>query len=105
MVLELKTAASKSGAKLKLKITPAYRAFHLKAGQPVVRRALEAAKQIGIKAELKATGGGSDANIFNALGIPTIILGVGAQNVHTTRESIKIANLEKGLRYLLAVIT
>ena len=30
-----------------------------------------------------ATGGGSDANIFNAKGLPTVVLGVGFEAIHS----------------------
>jgi tripeptide aminopeptidase len=53
---------------------------------------------------LKRTGGGSDANIFNAAGIPTVIMGVGADRVHTTSERIAIEDMVKGAGIVLDLI-
>jgi tripeptide aminopeptidase len=49
-------------------------------------------------------GGGSDANIFNELGIPSVILGVGNHNVHTSKECVAIADLVKGTELILGII-
>ena len=45
--------------------------FRLDPDAEPVRRAVRAAKSLGLAPRLKSTGGGSDANIFNAKGIPT----------------------------------
>jgi tripeptide aminopeptidase len=57
-----------------------------------------------IKPVMKLTGGGSDANIFNEMGLDTLIVGVGAQKVHTTNERIAVEDLFLGARYLLEII-
>ncbi len=54
----------------------------------VVEFAVEAVKQIGREPLLKQSGGGSDANIIAGHGVPTVNLGVGYENIHTTAESI-----------------
>ena len=46
----------------------------------------------------------SDANYFNARGLPTVNLGIGMCNAHTCKESIKIKDLVKGAHYLTAII-
>jgi tripeptide aminopeptidase len=38
-------------------------------------------------------GGGSDANVFNAAGLPALTLGVGFENAHSPRECMSIERL------------
>lgn len=50
------------------------------------------------------TGGGSDANVLAALGIPTIALACGMTGVHGTNEQIAIADLQALARICEAVV-
>ena len=49
-------------------------------------RIAEAARLPGLEARLVGGGGGSDANVFNARGLPALTLGVGFERVHSPRE-------------------
>ena len=49
-------------------------------------------------------GGGSDGNIINQLGIPTVILGVGYENIHTTEERMPINALNLLTKQLLKIV-
>ncbi len=91
----------KHKAKAEIKITKVYRAFEIKKNHKVLRRAVKTVRRAGIRPVVKRTGGGSDANIFNAAGIPTIIVGVGADHVHTTSERIAIRDLVRGTSVIL----
>ncbi len=83
----LRKACVKYGAKLHFHVTPAYRAFEIPGGHKSLIIAKRAAKDIGLKIKVKATGGGSDANIFASMALPCLILGVGAdQCPHEKRE-------------------
>ena len=50
------------------------------------------------------TGGGSDANIFNSRGIPTVNLTTGMEKVHTTQEYIRIEDLFRLARLVVEII-
>ncbi|MFA6548557.1 MAG: M20/M25/M40 family metallo-hydrolase, partial [Candidatus Margulisiibacteriota bacterium] len=63
-----------------------------------------AVKSAGVKPVVKKTGGGSDANVFNASGIQTIIMGVGADQVHTLGERIAITDLIKGTQIIINLL-
>ncbi|MFH1347416.1 MAG: M20/M25/M40 family metallo-hydrolase, partial [Candidatus Margulisiibacteriota bacterium] len=95
---------AKRGAKLKFEVGEMYKSFEIKKSAAVIRIAVSAVKASGIKPVLKQTGGGSDANIFNAAGIPTVIMGTGMQHVHTTAERLSIKNLTKGAEVVLNLI-
>jgi len=59
----------------------------------MVRLLKGAAKALGQELNPKVGGGGSDANIFNAHGIETLILGSGMHQVHTTSERLNLNEL------------
>ncbi len=70
----------------------------------VIQFALKAARNLGRKMALNATGGGSDANIFFEKGIMTCVLGTGMQDMHTVRESIRLDDMVKTTRLLMEII-
>jgi tripeptide aminopeptidase len=95
---------TKFKARLKLQVRRVYRSFEVKKSAKVLHLAVAALKRAGIKPAIKQTGGGSDANIFNAAGVPTVIMGVGADHVHTTSERIRVNDLAKGTRIILDLV-
>jgi tripeptide aminopeptidase len=101
---EFKKACSKFGAKFAFQVTPSYRAFEIPAKHRAILLAKRAASDLGIKPNIIATGGGSDANIFSSFGLPCLIIGVGANNVHTKKENIAIDEMEKGAQLLINII-
>jgi tripeptide aminopeptidase len=100
----LHKACVKYGAKLHFRVTPAYRAFEIPAGHKSMSLARQAAKNIGLRIKVKATGGGSDANIFASMGLPCLILGVGADNVHTKKENISVDEMRTGAELVWNII-
>ncbi len=105
IVNELETAAAQSRAQADVKITRTYTAFKLRRADAVVKRVADAAKMVDLEPDFVSAGGGSDANIFNAHGIRTIIVSPGAMNVHTTEENIALADMVKCTELLVAVLT
>lgn len=81
-----------------------YDSIKITEDQPVVKLALEALAGLGIPAFTTIGGGGSDANIINAAGVPTIILGTGMNKVHTVQEDILVSELERGADFIEAII-
>ena len=59
----------------------------------VIEFAAKAMERAGIKPRLESTGGGSDANIFNAAGLQAANLAVGMQKAHTTEEYLDSRDL------------
>jgi len=91
-------------ARLKLKISRVYGAFEVKPSSQVVQLALAAVRKTGLRPELIRTGGGSDANIFNSAGVPTLIMGVGMHRVHTHKEYALIREMVKGAEAVLNMV-
>ncbi len=70
----------------------------------VVKTALTAAHTLGKEMAIKATGGGSDANIFFEKGILMGVLGTGMRDMHTLRESIVLNDMVQTAELLLNII-
>jgi len=94
----------KAKAQLKMKADNVYNSFSLKKEDKVYKIAENAFRRMKIKPILKPTGGGSDANIFNEMGIPSIIMGMGADRIHTKQERISEKDLLSAARILLEII-
>ncbi|MBU9724080.1 MULTISPECIES: M20/M25/M40 family metallo-hydrolase [Bacillaceae] len=97
-------AAMEMGGKVDVQIDVVYPGFKHKDGEPVVDRVKSAIESIGRKPELKTSGGGSDANIIAGLGIPSINLGIGYEDIHTTNEKMPIEELVKTTELVLELI-
>jgi len=81
-----------------------YEAFFIDRNAPVVTLAEKALQNLHLPADIKVGGGGSDANIFNANGLPMIIVGTGMNNVHTTEEDILVDELYRGTAFIEELI-
>jgi tripeptide aminopeptidase len=91
-------------AKAEVKIYREYYCYHLSSGDQVVKISMKAAKDMGLQPELCPSGGGSDANVFNKKGFPSVVLAVGMERVHTVDEYILVNNLKKTAEYVLSII-
>jgi len=97
----LVNSCKQSRAKVKIETKEVYQFFEIKKSSKILKLAMAAVKKTGLKPKLKVTGGGSDANIFNAAGLPTIIMGSGMHDVHTTAETANINEMVKGAEAIL----
>lgn len=89
------SAAEEFGGRGEVESDVIYPAYQYQDGDEVVELAKEAIQAIGATPRTFHSGGGSDANIFNGLGIPTVNLAVGYEHIHTTKEQIKADDLVK----------
>ncbi|RKJ28252.1 M20/M25/M40 family metallo-hydrolase, partial [Butyricicoccus sp. 1XD8-22] len=78
--------------------------FNVSEEDKVVQVAMQAVKNIGRNPNLGLSGGGSDANIISSFGIPTVVLSVGYEDIHTTNERMPIEELEKLADLLVEVV-
>lgn len=91
-------------ARAEVKINREYHCYNLPPDDLVVKIARKAAKDIGLQPLLRPSGGGSDANVFNKKGIPSVVLAVGMEKVHTIEEYILIKELKNATEYILSII-
>ena len=104
MTEALKAAAGRHGATVEIDVEHSYSTFQLSEEDDIVRRAVAAAQSLGLTPALVPSGGGSDANIFNAGGIATINISAGMDKVHTTEERLAVDDLVKSAEFLLAIL-
>ncbi|WP_210493429.1 M20/M25/M40 family metallo-hydrolase [Patulibacter sp. SYSU D01012] len=71
---------------------------------PAVRTARAALERIGATPRPFADHGGSDANVLNARGLPTVNLAGGNERAHEPGERIAAADLEATLELVLALL-
>lgn len=93
-----------AGAQVKIDVEEVYTSFHLDHEAEPVRLATEAARNLGLETVIEQSGGGSDANVLNRCGIPTVNLSTGMQKVHSTKELILIEDLHNTARHVLEII-
>jgi tripeptide aminopeptidase len=82
-----------------------YEAFRLSDREPCVAAAQQAARQAGLDPFLAVSNGGLDANWMTAHGIPTVTLGCGQKDVHTTAEALDVTAFESACRIALCLAT
>jgi tripeptide aminopeptidase len=95
MVDAMQAAAAQTGVDVDIALVHEYRAFALTGRSPVVRLSKAALIDLGLEPQLQASGGGSDANILNARGLPTVNLTAGMTQVHSPDEHVSLDDLER----------
>lgn len=81
------------GAQCDIRVNFEYPEYRLEPEQHVVGFVAEAINRAGLDVRLETSGGGSDANIFNAAGLQVANLAVGMRNAHTTEEYLESKDL------------
>lgn len=97
-------AAAEMGAGVEIEVQRSYQAYRLCEEDEVIRVAVAAARRVGIEPEMHETGGGSDASIFNAKGLPATVIGVGYDKAHSTDEYITISEFVKSAEIAVALV-
>lgn len=92
------------GASCDVRVTFEYPEYRLDPEDDIVRFAAAAVARAGLEVRPVTSGGGSDANIFNAAGLAAANLGVGMQNAHTTHESLEAKDLIGMVRIIWEMI-
>jgi tripeptide aminopeptidase len=69
-----------------------------------VRIAAEAWRRVsGREPTLRPTGGGSDANVFNAGGVPTVVLSCGYMDAHSVHEHVTLSDMVAGAEWAVEI--
>jgi tripeptide aminopeptidase len=82
-----------------------YESFKLRDDEPCVVAAQAAVRAAGAQPVLAISNGGVDANWMTARGIPTVTLGCGQRNPHTTKEKLDLAEFYQACRIALHLAT
>ncbi|HTU01486.1 MAG TPA: M20/M25/M40 family metallo-hydrolase [Candidatus Sulfotelmatobacter sp.] len=100
----MSAGARHRGAAVEAAIKREYPAYRFTEDDPIVREVTAGIRRAGLPPSLGASGGGSDANTFNEKGIQCVNLGIGMQDVHTTKECIRVDDLAATCRIALGLI-
>jgi tripeptide aminopeptidase len=95
--------ARAAGASAEVVLKREYAGYSLAEDSALVRRAERAWVSLGGQPTRVRSGGGSDANEFNARGLPACVLGIGAQECHSVNEHIAVDELVNLTRWILAI--
>lgn len=101
----LERAAKPYAAKVDVRTERAYNQYKFGKRDRLVKRVQNAIKNIGCTPQLAVTGGGSDANIYNAKRLKCVVTSVGYEHNHTSGEYIAITELLKAAELVVALAT
>jgi tripeptide aminopeptidase len=97
-------AANLAECELESRIEPEYDGYRFSRSDPAVRLVARALEACGREPVYIESGGGADANVWNARGLECVNLCNGMAEIHTASEHIAAADLDAMLDVTLALI-
>jgi tripeptide aminopeptidase len=97
-------AANLAECELESRIEPEYEGYRFSRSDPAVRLAARALQACGREPVYIESGGGADANVWNARGLQCVNLCNGMAEIHTASEHIAASDLDEMLDITLALI-
>lgn len=94
LVESFRRAADECGCGLEVDESRSFEHFKLDEDAAPVRFLAKALEEAGFEPFTKSSGGGSDANVLNATGIPCAVMNIGLAQAHTKEEYILKDDLE-----------
>jgi tripeptide aminopeptidase len=85
-------------------VSETYQGYRFRESDPIVQLARSALECCGHTFRPALTGGGADANVFNAKGLPCLNLANGMTDIHTADERIAVADLDRMVEVTLALV-
>lgn len=98
------SGAARGKPRIEVRVEEDFPAMALARDSQVIRRIEQAATGIGLQLSFEKAGGGSDANIFNGLGLATAIVATGMTNVHSTNEQVELEDMVSLTKLILALL-
>ena len=80
-------------ARVEARIDRDYDALSVADAAPIVRLVARASERLGAPFRTRATGGGSDANVFAGRGVEVANLACGMREIHTVREWVDVKDM------------
>jgi tripeptide aminopeptidase len=97
-------AASLSECELESEVRPSFPGYRFRESDEPVQLAATALRSSGFEPSYALSGGGADANVFNARGLSCVNLANGMMEIHTPNEHIAVADLEAMVEVTLALV-
>ncbi|MDV6379214.1 M20/M25/M40 family metallo-hydrolase [Sporosarcina sp. GW1-11] len=105
MTEKFSTTSQSLGGRAETTTQLMYPGFNLSDDEEVVQVAMQAIRNVGREPQTMTSGGGSDGNVFNGMGVPTVTLSVGYEEIHTKNERMPIEELNKLTELLLEIVS
>lgn len=96
------SAAADAGASVHFESEKRYDGFRFGAQDRVRKWVERAIHNAGFQPTPVESGGGSDANVYTSLGVPTINIGIGYEDIHSTSEHVRLEDIESAAQIVLA---
>lgn len=93
------------GGKVDLTLREEFGAYSLNKAHPMVQEVAAALSTIGQTPNFIASGGATDANVFAEHGIEVVVVGLGGEDFHTVRESIRVDRLVEVAEFCEALLS
>ncbi len=97
-------AASLAECEVESEVRPSFAGYRFRESDPSVQLAATALERAGFEPSYALSGGGADANVFNARGLECVNLANGMMEIHTPDEHIAVADLEAMVEVTLALV-
>ena len=91
-------------ARVEIKVERQYERLDVADSAPVVMLVAGAARGLGRSFKTRATGGGSDANVYATRGIEVANLGCGMRDIHTVNEWVDLKDLHTTASIVLETV-
>jgi tripeptide aminopeptidase len=104
MTRKIREQVEAAGAKVEIVVDEKCRAVRIPEDAWTVRVTKRALATVGIDAQAVFITGFTDASIYNNRGIEMAVVGIGAQNEHSTDECIAVADMENAVVVLTEIL-
>jgi tripeptide aminopeptidase len=96
--------ATEAGVDVSTSVQQEYESFVIAEDALPARIAAAAIRSVGLEPRFVGTGGGSDVNVFNARGLPSVNLSAGYEKVHTPAEFMPLDRLRQAYDFAHALV-
>jgi len=97
-------AASLAECEVESEVRPSFPGYRFGESDAPVRLAAAALERTGFEPSYVLSGGGADANVFNARGLACVNLANGMMEIHTPDEHIAVSDLDAMVEVSLALV-
>jgi tripeptide aminopeptidase len=104
MYERFEAGAAEVGAQVQFTGGRVYPGYRHELDSAVTRLAAEGLRRVGHEPTFHPTGGGSDANIFNAHGISAVVLSCGYEDAHAVTEHVAFADIRLNALWCLGLV-
>lgn len=103
-MVEALRSVEADGIRVEVETAREFDGFKVGKDHPAAALAADGLMAVGITPHFRVAGGGSDANVFNSIGLPAVALSVGYTKAHAIDERVHVSDMERSVAYLLEMV-